>query len=416
MSETIYLFADVTGLGKVRTWRKTKIDKKVVGKLTKHLGPLQGATTVADALKQVTELAGLGTVVVNERAGTVTIRAVMSDHQQHDIAAPLIGALRLAGAHGGVGTMYLVDGVDVPTFGHVLEVGPSQPLVRALTKKELAAAAKLAGRAECAELEEAELNAIASTADATQLVPVAAAPKPFVGEPPALEEVDEAEREAWLAAWSMVAEASDAEIVRAIAAESAWVAPEGWVATELAELAAFCSKDERLGFLGNTHWDLVAGNLHVCFRLVAWLDLARGVSVLAGAREAGVWPGWLAHAMRALFESGDAPAAEEAWAIFEASAERKDCDSNHWYHRAEGPYGISRSGVSTAELVKRLEAALAKKTQRAAQQRILGYCLALAYRADDDVAHAAIGRAVAVVPEKAKAGLTTYARRNGWRG
>ncbi len=282
MSETIYLFADVTGLTKVRTWRKATIDKKEVGKLTKDLGTLQGATTVGDALKRVTELAGLGTVVVNERAGTVTIRAVMSDHQQHDIAAPLIGAFRLAGAHGGVGTMYLVDGVDVPTFGHVLEVGARQPVVRALTKKELAAAAKLPGRAECAKMEENVVDAIAAaSADVTQLVPIAAAPKPFAGAPPALEEVDEAEREAYLAAWSMVAEASDAEIVRAIAAESAWIAPEGWLATELAELAAFGSKDERLGFLGNTHWDLVAGNLHVCFRLVAWLDLARGVSVHA---------------------------------------------------------------------------------------------------------------------------------------
>ena len=61
--------------------------------------------------------------------------------------------------------------------------------------------------------------------------------------------------------------------------------------------------------------------------------------------------------MRALFESGDVGAADEAWAIFEASAERKGCDSNHWSHRAASPCGISRSGVSTEELVKRLEAA-----------------------------------------------------------
>jgi len=408
MSEIVYLIADVTGLSKPRAWRKSKVDKKVVGALTKHLGPLQQPITVAEALKLVTTIAGpLGSVTLDERAGTVTIRAVMSDHHQHDIAAPLIGAFRLAGAHGGVGSLWLVDGGDVPTFGHALEVGPSQPSVRALGKKELAAAASLAARAECAELERgAERAANAYAAPAT----------PSAAGPSALEEVDEGERAAYGAAFAMVAAASDEAIGRAIAAEAAWAPPGGRDGTDLDELAELRSKAERLAFLGDAHWAVHAGHLHLCFRLVARLDLARGLEVLTEAREAGVWPGWLAHSMLALFESGDKRAEEEAWAIFEACAQRKDCDLNHWHFRADSAYGIARSAITTADLVARLENELGKRSQRASLQRIFGYCMALAFRSDDALAHRAIARAAQAVPERAREALTTYARRYGWKG
>jgi len=293
---------------------------------------------------------------------------------------------------------------DAPGFGHAVDVDASRPSVRALGKRELRETLALPGRADCVAIEEMLASG-----------EISASPSPLESGPAAMAEVAVGERPAYLAAWAMVEAADDAELLRAVERESAWFHPQDGLDDDLQRLAALPSRAERLVYLGAIDRDTHRGRLDVLFRLVVWLDAARGTAILAQAREAGVWPGFLAHAMRALFEAKDAAAEAEAWAIFEASAERKDCDLNHWRFRAAGPYAIGHGPTTTADLVRRLDAALKKKNQLAAQKRIEGYCLALAYRTSDPAAQSAIDRAVALLPEKAKVFVVTYAQLNGWK-
>lgn len=401
MSEIVHIFGDLAGLRPaLPAWRASKVDKKAVGKLTKFLGPLQEPCTVDDALSFVPMVAGpAGRVQVDEAAGTVSVRVVVTDHQLHDLAAPLIGAFRLAGARGAKGSLWLVEGAtDAPGFGHRLEVDDTAATVQALKKAELRAIAGHPARAELSELEEALGNQPPTTDDDLTR---------------AMNEVPLQQRPAYRAVWDFLAATDESALRDAVARASDWVHPATHLDSDLLRLrdapdkAAFL---EVLGaFIPGTH----RGRLDLMFNLVGWVDPVRGAELIAAARAAGTWPPFLCEAMRALLASQQPTAVAEAWALFEAACEDKQCDLNLWYYRSNGPYAIAQSPIPTSELIARLDKALLKKTQAANQKRAEGYCLALAWRSEPE-AQAAITRTVASVPERLKSCIEHYARQNGW--
>lgn len=405
MSEIVHILGDLSGLAPFAgVWRQSKVDKKAVGKLTKHLGPLQATTTVDDALSSVEQVAGPGgRVAIDAEKGTLSVRAVVTDHQLHDLAAPLIGAFRLAGARGAKGALWLVEGAtDSPGFGHRLDVDDTGATVRELKKKGLAEVLEHAGRGDVIAMEEALANAPPAPAAGVD------------GRPAALGEVSRAERPAYEAAWDFLASADEAVLLAAIAREASWFHPASHLDVDVAKMSAATTKAAALDYLGAPEPGQHRGRLDTMFRLLPWVDAARGTAILAQARAAGTWPPFLADAMRGLLASGDAAAEAEAWAIFEACCEDKQTDLNLWSYRAAGPYAIAQSGAATSDLVAKLDAALKKKTQLAAQKRAEGLCLALAWRGGDE-AHGAIDRAVAIVPEKAQRCIVYYAQQNGWK-
>ncbi len=401
MSEIVHIFGDVAGLASaLPAWRASTVDKKAVGKLTKFVGPLQEPCTVDEALSFVSMVAGpAGHTHVDEAAGTVSVRAVVTDHQLHDLAAPLIGAFRLAGARGARGTLWFVEGAtDSPGFGHGLDVDDEAQVVRALKKAELRAVQAHPARAQLDALEEALANQPPpSDDDLTR----------------AMNEVPLQQRPAYRAVWDFLAATDEATLRHAAERACSWVHPSSHLDPDLARLRDAASKEaffEVLGaFIPGTH----RGRLDEMFKLVAWVDPVRAAELIAAARTAGTWPPFLCEAMRGLLASGEPAAVAEAWALFEAACEDKQCDLNLWYYRSNGPYAIAQSPITTSELIARLDKAMLKKTQAGNQKRIEGYCLALAWRTDPE-AHAAITRAVANVPDALKKCIDYYAQQIGW--
>lgn len=401
MSEIVHIFGDLTGLqASLGPWRASKVDKKAVGKLSKFLGPLQEPCTVDEALSFVGQVAGsAGHVRIDEAAGTVAVRAVVTDHQLHDLGAPLVGVFRLAGGQGAKGALWFVEGAtDTPGFGHALDVNDTGPTIRSLKKAELAAVASHPARVELGTLEEALAHMPPPTDDDLTR---------------AMNEVPLQQRAAYREVWNFLAEADEQALLDAVVRASDWVHSKSHMDPDLALLTEAPNKAallEVLGaFLPGTH----RGRLDIMFKLVAWVDPIRGTQLIAAARIAGTWPPYLCEAIRALLSSGEPAAVAEAWALFEAACEDKQCDLNLWYYRASAPYAIAKSPISTHELITRLDKALMKKTQAANQKRAEGYCLALAWRKDPE-AHAAITRTLATVPDKLKQCIAHYAQQNGW--
>lgn len=401
MSEIVHIFGDLTGLqSSLAAWRASKVDKKAVGKLTKFLGPLQEPCTVEEALSFVPQVAGsAGHVRVDDAAGTVSVRAVVTDHQLHDLGAPLIGAFRLAGARGAKGSLWLVEGAtDAPGFGHSLAVDDTAATIQALKKAELRAVASHPARAELGELEEALANQPPSTDDDLTRV---------------MNEVPLQQRPAYRAVWDFLAGTDEAALRNAVARASDWVHPSSHLDPDLTRLRDTPDKAAFLEVLGAFIPDTHRGRLDLMFELVGWVDPVRAAELIAAARAAGTWPPYLCEAMRALLASGQPTAVAEAWALFEAACEDKQCDLNLWYYRSNGPYAIAQSPIATSELIARLDKALLKKTQAANQKRIEGYCLALAWRKDPE-AQAAITRTIANVPDQLEKCIEYYAQQIGW--
>lgn len=401
MSEIVHIYGDLAGLQSgFAAWRASRVDKKAVGKLTKFLGPLQEPCSVEEALSFVTMVAGpAGEVRIDEAAGTVAVRAVVTDHQLHDLGAPLIGAFRLAGARGAQGSLWLVEGMtDSPGFGHALAVDDTAATVRQLKKAELRAVAGHAARAELSALEEALANQPPPSDDDLTRV---------------MNEVPLQQRPAYRATWDFLAATDERELRAAVARACEWVHPTSHLDVDLERLRDAPDREaffDKLGeFTPGTH----RGCLDVMFKFVGWVDPVRGAQLIAAARTAGTWPPFLCEAMRSLLVSGEPTAVAEAWALFEAACEDKECDLNLWYYRSIGPYAIAESPIATSELIARLDKALLKKTQAANQKRIEGYCLALAWRAEPE-AHAAITRTVANVPDQLQKCIEYYAKQIGW--
>lgn len=123
-------------------WREDRIDAEAVGPLPEGLGPLQpGAPATVGAVWEALRRALAGEAGLAAHGSRVEVRAALSDHALHDLAAPLVAAFRLAGARGGRGELLLVVDAVPPLAGHRLVVpGGAAPV--ALGPQELAALAR----------------------------------------------------------------------------------------------------------------------------------------------------------------------------------------------------------------------------------------------------------------------------------
>lgn len=115
--------------GKLAAWRVRTIGADEVGRLPKYVSGPQGDTTVKKLLALLQRVGKQEHVELELEGATVRLRALVSDHTLHDLAAPLVGAFRVASTLGARGELLFAIDSTPPSLVHRLRLGKDETLI-----------------------------------------------------------------------------------------------------------------------------------------------------------------------------------------------------------------------------------------------------------------------------------------------
>jgi hypothetical protein len=149
MSEAFLLAGDLAfPPGALARWRRLPIDATAVGPLPEHVSSLQPSGILCvGALEKALQRIPSCDVEVQANGSRWRLRGGITDHDLHDLAAPLVAAFRLARTLGATGELVIALDADPPSFAHRLRLAEDDALVT-LSPRAARALAEHAGLGE----------------------------------------------------------------------------------------------------------------------------------------------------------------------------------------------------------------------------------------------------------------------------